>query len=84
MQKSHFNRTEIISSIHLICCLEFSTFSDEQRLLLMKYFNEYGMTSTHRRNADIIARCAVEVGTTVSKVKVLSIRAIILLYLLLQ
>lgn len=37
----------------------------------MKYFVDYGMTSTHRRNTDVIARCAAEVGTTVPKVKVM-------------
>jgi hypothetical protein len=48
---------------------KFSTFTDEQRATLLKYFNDYGMTSTHRKNADVLARCAAEVGTTVPKVK---------------
>ena len=36
----------------------------------MKYFDECGMTSTHRRNSDIIQRCSTDVGTTVERVKV--------------
>ena len=31
------------------------------------------MTSTHRRNTDIIQRCSSDVGTTVERVKVLAI-----------
>lgn len=48
-------------------------FTAEQRQLLLKYFDEYGMTSTHRRNADLIQRCAQDVGTTVERVKVRSV-----------
>lgn len=36
----------------------------------MKYFDDYGMTSTHRRNMGIITRCAAEAGTSMPKVKV--------------
>ena len=36
----------------------------------MKYFDEYGMTSTHRRNLDLMSQCATEAGTTITKVKV--------------
>ena len=36
----------------------------------MKYFDEYGMTSTHRRNGDLMNRCAEEVGTSLDRVKV--------------
>ena len=45
-------------------------FTNEQRQVLLRYFDEYGMTSTHRRNTDIIQRCADEVGTSVERVKV--------------
>ncbi|CAI8015202.1 hypothetical protein GBAR_LOCUS9451, partial [Geodia barretti] len=44
-------------------------FTLEQRQILLKYFDECGMTSTHRRNTDIVQRCANEVGTTVERVK---------------
>ena len=46
-------------------------FTLEQRQILLKYFDECGMTSTHRRNTDIVQRCANEVGTTVERVKVM-------------
>lgn len=49
---------------------EFSAFTVEQRATLLKYFDEYGMTSTHRRNIDLITQCAAELGTTIPKVKV--------------
>ena len=39
-------------------------------MILLKYFDEYGMTSTHRRNLELMARCAGEVGTSIDKVKV--------------
>ena len=45
-------------------------FSDGQRKILLKYFDEFGMTSTHRRNSELIERCSTEVGTTVERVKV--------------
>lgn len=45
-------------------------FSDSQRKILLKYFDEFGMTSTHRRNSELIERCSTEVGTTVERVKV--------------
>ena len=45
-------------------------FNDEQRAVLLKYFNEYGMTSTHRRNMDLMQQCMQEVGTTMERVKV--------------
>lgn len=45
-------------------------FSDSQRVVLLKYFDEYGMTSTNRRNTDLMTRCAEEVGTSLDKVKV--------------
>ena len=67
----HNTQNFAIKHNFFLLLLEFSTFTDEQRSLLMKYFNEYGMTSTHRRNADVIARCAAEIGTTIPKVKVL-------------
>lgn len=44
-------------------------FSDEQRTILLRYFDEYGMTSTHRRNTELMERCANEVGTTLERVK---------------
>jgi hypothetical protein len=44
-------------------------FSDEQRIILIRYFDEYGMTSTHRRNTDLMTKCAGEVGTTIERVK---------------
>lgn len=47
-------------------------FSDGQRKILLKYFDEFGMTSTHRRNSELIERCSTEVGTTLERVKVLS------------
>ena len=47
-------------------------FSDGQRKILLKYFDEFGMTSTHRRNSELIKRCSTEVGTTLERVKVLS------------
>ncbi|XP_019851255.1 PREDICTED: uncharacterized protein LOC109581518 [Amphimedon queenslandica] len=48
---------------------KFSAFTVEQRATLLKYFDEYGMTSTHRRNIDLITQCAAELGTTIPKVK---------------
>ncbi len=45
-------------------------FTPEQKDVLMKYFEEYGMTSTHRRNTELMRQCAGEVGTTVARVKV--------------
>ena len=45
-------------------------FTNEQRKVLLKYFDEYGMTSTHHRNSELIERCRTEVGTTVERVKV--------------
>jgi len=45
-------------------------FTPEQKRILLKYFEEYGMTSTHRRNTELMQRCAEEVGTTIIKVKV--------------
>jgi len=45
-------------------------FTPEQKEILMKYFEEYGMTSTHRRNTELMKQCASEVGTTVARVKV--------------
>lgn len=45
------------------------SFTDDQRKLLLKYFDEYGMTSTHRRNVDLMQKCAQEVGTTLDRVK---------------
>ena len=45
-------------------------FSDSQRKILLKYFDEFGMTSTHRRNSALVERCSTEVGTTVERVKV--------------
>ena len=45
-------------------------FSDEQRTILLRYFDEYGMTSTHRRNMELMERCANEVGTSLERVKV--------------
>lgn len=47
-----------------------SLFTDSQRMILLKYFDNYGMTSTHRRNLELMARCATEVGTSIDKVKV--------------
>ena len=45
-------------------------FTAEQRAVLLKYFNEYGMTSTHRRNAELMHKCANEIGTTLERIKV--------------
>ena len=47
-------------------------FTSEQRQTLLKYFDECGMTSTHRRNTAIIQRCASDIGTTVERVKVMA------------
>lgn len=44
-------------------------FTPEQKTVLLRYFEEYGMTSTHRRNTELMQRCAVEVGTTVERIK---------------
>lgn len=44
-------------------------FTDDQRSVLLRYFDEYGMTSTHRRNSELMERCATEVGTTLERVK---------------
>jgi len=46
-------------------------FTVEQKEILMRYFEEYGLTSTHRRYSDLMTRCAVEVRTTVERVKVI-------------
>ena len=45
-------------------------FTPEQRAVLMRYFEEFGMTSTHRRNTDLMQRCAQEINTTIDRVKV--------------
>ena len=45
-------------------------FTDDQRSILLRYFDEYGMTSTHRRNSELMERCAAEVGTSLERVKV--------------
>ena len=45
-------------------------FTVEQRAILFKYFNEYGMTSTHRRNTELMQKCASEIGTTMERIKV--------------
>ena len=37
---------------------------------MLRYFDEYGMTSTHRRNMELMERCANEVGTSLERVKV--------------
>jgi hypothetical protein len=58
-----------LSHRYLRCHPEPQLFTLEQRQILLKYFDECGMTSTHRRNTDIIQRCASEVGTTVERVK---------------
>jgi hypothetical protein len=47
-------------------------FTPEHKATLLKYFNEYGMTSTHRRNTELMEKCANEIGTTVGRVKVCS------------
>lgn len=44
-------------------------FSAEQKKTLMRYFDEYGMTSTHRRNTELMHKCASEIGTSVDRVK---------------
>lgn len=45
-------------------------FTPDQKAVLLRYFEEYGMTSTHRRNTDLMQRCAEEVGTTIDRIKV--------------
>ena len=45
-------------------------FSEEQRTILLRYFDEHGMVSTHRKNHEIMARCAQEVGTSLDRIKV--------------
>ena len=45
-------------------------FTPEQKEILIKYFEDYGMTSTHRRNTELMRQSAGEVGTTVARVKV--------------
>ncbi len=45
-------------------------FTPEQKTILIRYFEEYGMTSTHRRNMELMRRCAEDVGTTIERVKV--------------
>lgn len=45
-------------------------FTPEQKAVLIRYFEELGMTSTHRRNTDLMQRCADEVGTTIERIKV--------------
>ncbi len=45
-------------------------FTTEQRTVLMRYFEEYGMTSTHRRNTELMQRCAQEVHTSIDRIKV--------------
>ena len=45
-------------------------FTLEQRQILLRFFDECGMNSTHRRNSEIIQRCADEVGTSIERVKV--------------
>ncbi|XP_064404228.1 uncharacterized protein LOC135349615 [Halichondria panicea] len=44
-------------------------FTTEQRTVLMRYFEEYGMTSTHRRNTELMQRCAQEVHTSIDRIK---------------
>ena len=52
-------------------------FTPEQRAVLMRYFEEYGMTSTHRRNTELMQRCAQEINTTIERIKVFDIRLVI-------
>ena len=54
------------------CCFVVGAnlFTDDQRSILLRYFDEYGMTSTHRRNSELMERCAAEVGTSLERVKV--------------
>ena len=48
---------------------------------MLRYFDEYGMTSTHRRNTELMERCANEVGTTLERVKVcVCVRARVCVY----
>ena len=57
--------------MHAYCAsTEAICFGSDQRAILLKYFEEYGMTSTHRRNLELMQRCAQEVGTTLDRVKV--------------
>ena len=46
-------------------------FTPDQKAILLRY--NYGMTSTYRRNADMMQRCASEVGTTIERVNQRSI-----------
>ena len=72
--------TTLFYVCHALCTLSLCThcfsepqlFTVEQWQTLLKYFDEYGMTSTHRRNSDLIQRCATEVGTTTERVKVMN------------
>ena len=67
--------------MHQIFYPEGLSFTDEQRKLLLKYFDEYGMTSTHRRNVDLMQKCAQEVGTSLDRVKVRRVALVICLSL---
>lgn len=51
-------------------CAGAVVFSPDQKAVLIRYFEEYGMTSTHRRNTDLMQQCAGEVGTTIERIKV--------------
>lgn len=50
-------------------------FTPEQKSVLLRYFEEYGMTSTHRRNTALMQQCANEVGTTIERIKVMTLGA---------
>lgn len=50
-------------------CVGAVVFTPEQKAVLIRYFEDYGMTSTHRRNTELMQRCAEEIGTTIERVK---------------
>ncbi|KAI6647936.1 hypothetical protein LOD99_8396 [Oopsacas minuta] len=46
-----------------------NSYTPEQRNLLLKYFDDYKMNSTHRKNMQLIEQCAQELTIPVPKVK---------------
>lgn len=50
-------------------CVGAQQFTEVQRSILLRYFEEFGMVSTHRRNTDLMVQCAEQVGTSLERVK---------------
>ena len=47
-----------------------SVFSHSQKRVLLRYYEELDMKSTHRRNEDLMRQAVVEAQTSIERVKV--------------